>query len=93
MVNDLIQIPLMARKNPHVGSSFESWLDEEGLRKEAAAKAVIALRLAREMKKNITKQRMAKLVKTSRAQVDPVFIDIHTGYSLSITPPSPSLAA
>lgn len=64
----------MARKNPHVGSSFESWLDEEGLRKEvtaAAVKAVIALQLAREMKKkNITKQRMAKLMKTSRAQVD-----------------------
>lgn len=53
----------MARKNPHLGSSFESWLDEEGLRKEvtaAAVKAVIALQLAREMKKKkITKQRMA----------------------------------
>lgn len=64
----------MARKNPHIGSSFESWLDEEGLRKEitvAAVKAVIALQLAREMKKkHITKQRMAKLMKTSRAQVD-----------------------
>lgn len=64
----------MARKNPHLGSSFESWLDEEGLRKEvtaAAVKAVVALQLAREMKKrNITKQRMAKLMKTSRAQVD-----------------------
>ncbi|HEX5509540.1 MAG TPA: Fis family transcriptional regulator [Pseudolabrys sp.] len=64
----------MARKNPYIGSSFESWLDEEGLRKEvtaAAAKAVIALQLAREMKKKkITKQRMAALMKTSRAQVD-----------------------
>ena len=64
----------MARKNQHIGSSFESWLDEEGLRKEvtaAAAKAVIALQLAWEMKKKkITKQRMAALMKTSRAQVD-----------------------
>ena len=64
----------MARKNPHIGSGFESWLDEEGLRKgvtAAAVKAVIALQLAREMKKkNITKQRMARLMKTSRAQVD-----------------------
>jgi predicted transcriptional regulator len=64
----------MARKNPHVGSSFESWLDEAGIREEvsaAAAKAVIAHQLAREMKKRkITKQRMAELMQTSRAQVD-----------------------
>ena len=63
----------MARKNPHIGSSFESWLDEEGIREEvtaAAIKAVIARQLASEMKKKITKQRMALLMKTSRAQVD-----------------------
>ena len=64
----------MARKNPHIGSSFESWLDEEGIREEVktrAIKAVIAWQLAKEMKKkNITKQRMAQLMKTSRAQVD-----------------------
>jgi antitoxin HicB len=64
----------VARKNPHIGSSFESWLDEEGIREEVktrAIKAVIAWQLAKEMKKkNITKQRMAQLMKTSRAQVD-----------------------
>jgi antitoxin HicB len=64
----------MTRKNPHIGSSFESWLDEEGIREEvtaAAIKAVIAHQLAREMKKKkITKQRMAQLMKTSGAQVD-----------------------
>jgi antitoxin HicB len=64
----------MAKKNPHVGSSFESWLDQEGIREEvtsAAVKAVIALQLASEMKKKkITKQRMATLMKTSRAQID-----------------------
>ena len=35
----------MAKKNPHLGSSFESWLDREGIREEvtsAAIKAVIA---------------------------------------------------
>ena len=51
----------MAKKNPHIGSSFESWLDEEGIREEvtaAAIKAVIARQLANEMKKKkITKQR------------------------------------
>lgn len=62
----------MARKNPHIGSSFDSWLDEEGIREEvtaAAIKAVIARQLMTEMKK-ITKQQMAVLMKTSRAQVD-----------------------
>jgi predicted transcriptional regulator len=64
----------MARKNPHIGSSFESWLEDAGIREEATAgaiKAVIARQLASEMKKKkITKQRMAELMKTSRAQVD-----------------------
>ena len=62
------------RKNPHIGSSFESWLEEQGIREEvtaAAIKAVIARQLADEMKKKkITKQRMAELMKTSRAQLD-----------------------
>ena len=64
----------MAKKNPHIGSSFESWLDETGIREEvttAAIKAVIARQLAREMKKKgITKPKMAELMKTSRAQID-----------------------
>jgi antitoxin HicB len=64
----------MARKNPHIGSSFESWLEDTGIREEvtaAAIKAVIARQLAAEMKKKkITKQRMAELMKTSRAQID-----------------------
>jgi predicted transcriptional regulator len=64
----------VTKKNPHLGSSFESWLDQEGIREEvtaAAIKAVVARQLAAEMKKKkITKQRMAKLMKTSRAQVD-----------------------
>ena len=73
-VSYLVHVVPMAKKNPHVGSSFESWLDEAGIREEvtaAAAKAVIARQLAREMKKKkITKQRMAQLMQTSRAQVD-----------------------
>jgi antitoxin HicB len=50
----------MTKKNTHAGSSFESWLDEEGIREEvtaAAIKAVVARQLASEMrKKKITKQ-------------------------------------
>ena len=65
----------MARKkNPHLGSSFESWLDQEGIREEVTAtaiKAMVAHQLAAEMtRKKISKQRMAELMKTSRAQVD-----------------------
>lgn len=62
----------MPRKNPNIGSSFESWLDEAGLREDAttvAITAVIAHQLAGEMKrKKISKQRMAELMKTSRAR-------------------------
>jgi antitoxin HicB len=58
----------------HIGSSFESWLDEVDLRSEvtaAAVKAVLARQLAAEMKKKgISKKRMAELMNTSRAQVD-----------------------
>jgi predicted XRE-type DNA-binding protein len=74
MAGRLERIRAMAKKNPLIGSSFESWLDEEGIREDvtaAAIKAVIARQLAAEMKKKrITKQRMAELMKTSRAQVD-----------------------
>jgi antitoxin HicB len=62
------------KKNPHMGSTFESWLDEKGIREEVTAgavKAVIATQIAEEMKKqNISKARMAKLMETSRAQID-----------------------
>jgi antitoxin HicB len=64
----------MTKKNPHIGSSFESWLDEAGIREDvtlAAIKAVLARQLADEMKKKrLTKKRMAELMKTSRAQLD-----------------------
>lgn len=64
----------MTKKNKHVGSSFESWLDETGLREGvtvSAIKSVIAMQLAAEMKKKkLTKKRMAELMKTSRAQLD-----------------------
>jgi hypothetical protein len=42
-------IAIMARKKPHLGSSFESWLEDAGIREEvtaAAIKAVIARQLA-----------------------------------------------
>lgn len=64
----------MSEEHPNLGSTFESWLDEAGIREEvtvAAIKAVIADQLAAEMKKqHLTKTRMAELMQTSRAQVD-----------------------
>jgi predicted XRE-type DNA-binding protein len=64
----------MTAKNAHVGSAFESWLDEKGLREEvtaAAIKSVIAEQIAAAMKeRGLSKSRMAQLMHTSRAQLD-----------------------
>ena len=64
----------MMKKNPHHGSTFESWLEAEGIREEvttAAVKAVIALQIAEAMKsRGITKVSMAEQMHTSRAQLD-----------------------
>jgi predicted XRE-type DNA-binding protein len=60
--------------NPYIGSTFESWLDEQGIREEATAaaiKAVIAEQLTVAMKeKGLTKACMAELMHTSRSQID-----------------------
>lgn len=58
----------------HIGSSIDAFLREEGLFEEAQAQAikeVVAWQLAAAMKKkNISKNKMAKLLKTSRTQVN-----------------------
>ena len=58
----------------HVGSSIDDFLKEEGIFEEAQAQAikeVVAWQLAEAMReKNISKNRMAILLKTSRTQVD-----------------------
>ena len=62
----------MSKKN--IGSSIDDFLKEEGIFEEAQAQAVkevVAWQLAEAMrKKNISKARMAVLLKTSRTQVD-----------------------
>ena len=64
----------MTQTNPHLGSTLESWLDEQGIREEvtaAAIKAVIAAQLAEAMKaQGITKTAMAARMQTSRTQLD-----------------------
>lgn len=58
----------------HIGSSIDAFLREEGLFEETQAQAikeVVAWQLAAAMKKkNISKNKMAKLLKTSRTQVN-----------------------
>ncbi len=58
----------------HMGSSIDDFLKEDGIFEEAQAQAVkevVAWQLAEAMKKkNISKNKMAKLLKTSRTQVD-----------------------
>ena len=58
----------------HMGSGIDAFLQEEGIFEEAQAQAikeVVAWQLAEAMKeKKISKNKMAKLLKTSRTQVD-----------------------
>lgn len=64
----------MTNENPHIGSTFESWLDERGIREDATAaavKSIIADQIAAAMKeRGLTKSRMAAIMHTSRAQLD-----------------------
>lgn len=61
-------------KNLNIGSSFDSFLEEEGLLEEVQAiaqKRVIAWQLTQGMAKNhLTKMQMSKIMKTSRASLN-----------------------
>jgi antitoxin HicB len=60
--------------NPHVGSSLDDFLQEEGMRDAAhvyAIKRVLAWQIANAIKaQGLTKSEMAKRMNTSRAQLD-----------------------
>ncbi len=61
-------------KHKNIGDSFDSFLQDEGIREEVentAIKRVIALQLQEEMrKKKISKKHMAEKMKTSRSSLD-----------------------
>ena len=64
----------MAKRNPHIGTNFDEFLTEAGFFDEAelvALKRVIAYQVD-EMRKaaKLSKQQMARRMKTSRAAVD-----------------------
>jgi antitoxin HicB len=62
------------KRTDHSGSSFDSYLDEEGIREDVEAvaiKRVLAWQLERAMQEQQkTKQAMAKELRTSRSQLD-----------------------
>ncbi|OXC78655.1 XRE family transcriptional regulator [Caballeronia sordidicola] len=65
----------MSKKhNPHIGSSLNEFLKEEGIFEELqtqAIKEVVAWQLSEAMKeRSLSKAGMAKLLHTSRTQVD-----------------------
>ena len=61
-------------KNKHIGSSFDEFLEEEGIHAEVAERAVkrvLAWHIRQEMKqKNMTKTAMAKAMHTSRSSLN-----------------------
>lgn len=61
-------------KREHIGSDFDEFLDEEGLRAEVQALAVkklLAIKIAELMRKEkLTKNALARRMKTSRAALD-----------------------
>lgn len=72
--------------NPYTGSSFDDFLQEEGLYEEVSAiaiKRVLARQLQLEMKRqNLSKTEMAKQMQTSRAQLDRLLDPEKTGVSI-----------
>ena len=76
----------MAKRNPHIGSNFDEFLAEDGLLDAAelvALKRVIAYQVD-DMRKaaKLSKQQMARRMKTSRAAVDRLLEPENTSITL-----------
>jgi len=73
--------------NIHSGSSFDDFLEEEGIKNEVesrAIKRVLAWQIEQEMaRQQKTKQGMAKELKTSRSQLDRLLDPENTAVSLA----------
>jgi len=69
-----MNVPKNRKKVDHSGSTFDSFLEQEGIREEVEAvaiKRVLAWQLEQAMKnQQKTKQAMAKQLHTSRSQLD-----------------------
>jgi antitoxin HicB len=73
-------------KNKHLGSSFDDFLEEDGLRAETEAtaiKRVIAYQIEMEMKRaKLTKSAMAEKMRTSRSALDRLLDPANTSITL-----------
>lgn len=73
--------------NTHIGSSFDSFLEEEGIKEEVentAVKKIISLGMKKEMNAvGITKTEMAERMGTSRAAVDRLLNPYNNAVTLS----------
>ncbi len=76
----------MAKKNPHLGSTLESLLREDGTyedEKNQAIKSVLAYKLEKAMKaQNLSKAGMAERMATSRSQLDRLLDPENEGVTL-----------
>ena len=76
----------MTKKNPHIGSSFEDFLAEEGLLEDctnAAMKRVVAWQLEQAMQeRGLTKAAMAHEMHTSRAALNRLLDPENTSVTL-----------
>jgi DNA-binding Xre family transcriptional regulator len=74
--------------NQFTGSSFNDFLEEEGILEEVSAKAhkrLLALQLSDIMKeKDITKTSLAKKLKTSRSQLDRILDPENTSITIDV---------
>jgi antitoxin HicB len=73
--------------NPHIGSDFDSFLEEEGVLSDAeavAVKRVIAFQLQQAMDaQHMTKTTLAKKMHTSRASLNRLLDDTDTSLTLT----------
>lgn len=73
-------------RDQHRGSSFNDFLEDEGIREEVENRAiarVLAWQLRSEMHaKGITKTELASRMETSRSQVDRILSNSETGLTL-----------
>lgn len=73
-------------KKENIGTSFENFLDDQGIAEEVnalAAKRVISWQVSQIMREeNISKKKMAETLKTSRSQLDRVLDPENVGVQL-----------
>lgn len=74
-------------KKQNIGSSFDSWLREEGIREEVTATAIRRV-LARQVKaamdeKSLSKSEMARRMHTSRAALERLLDPDYEGVTLT----------